>query len=412
LIPSRFDAQLGVEPSELKIMRGHYFLSSRVTVSCSVILYCAVAMVNRLSIAFANAPTSQPDATEFKIEDSNHPVMIPVTWQGESGYFILDTGSAVSTLDSFTFPNLREVGKKATIDTGYGQIRVELFEPPDLSISPVHLRNGTPIVQHDLSFLSQKLGRKIIGLLGVSAIGKLVVQIDFDKQLLKFLPPDYETHPDWGRAFGFQGVEGVPAIIVSLSDGDYPFRLDTGWMGSIVMPTPGFEKALALAHPATIAGPVWTLRGMQNSRYLRWPNSSMLGWDYPNLIVAETQADTPAFGLSFLSRHMITFDFPRYLFYIKKGEQFGRTDEINMSGLTVIRLNSHDIAQVDVGGPADEAGIRDGDVILSVDGKAADTWDLADLAALLSSKNDCQISITYWREGETQTVAVKLRRRL
>jgi len=137
-----------------------------------------------------------------------------------------------------------------------------------------------------------------------------------------------------------------------------------------------------------------------------------MGWAYSDLIIDETQDETGALGLSFLSRHMITLDFPRYLVYVRRGRDADRKDEIDMSGLVIVRVASQDIAHVSEGGPAYQAGLRDGDIILAVDGKAADKWDLIDLRILLCSKDGCLISLTYWRDGESRKTKFFLRRRL
>src|SRR5277367_5102833 len=48
--------------------------------------------------ASPNAPATQPVLAEFKIEDSNHAITIPVMWKGKQKCFIFDTGSAFSIM--------------------------------------------------------------------------------------------------------------------------------------------------------------------------------------------------------------------------------------------------------------------------------------------------------------------------
>ena len=59
------------------------------------------------------------------------------------------------------------------------------------------------------------------------------------------------------------------------------------------------------------------------------------------------------------------------------------------------------------GGPADKAGLKTGDVVTSVDGKAVDSAD--DLIAhVRSAAPGSTVAVTYVRDGNTATVNVTL----
>jgi serine protease Do len=60
-----------------------------------------------------------------------------------------------------------------------------------------------------------------------------------------------------------------------------------------------------------------------------------------------------------------------------------------------------------MGSPADTAGIKAGDIILSVDGKSIN--DPRDLALQIASKApNTTVNVSVWRNGMTQDIAVKL----
>jgi PDZ domain len=374
----------------------------------------ALAVISALSTssAQADAPASRPQTAEFQIDDANHPILLPVVWQGRPGYFMLDTGIALSICDASAFTHLKATGKSTTIFSLGGPLLVDLYDPPNLDIGPIRLRNDTPVAKLDLSLLSQRLGKPIFGLLGVSSLQNFVVQIDFDQRKLRLLSPDYNPHPDWGRAFGLQGFRGSPAVMLRLSDGNYPFVLDTGWTGSIALPAAGFEKARTAAHSHTVMDSFWTLGGLMSSPALRWTDFPALGWNYRDLIINETKDDASRFGLSFLSRHTITFDFANYIIYFKPAHDFDDHNEIDMSGLTVLRIGSKNLATVAEGGPAFNAGLRNNDTILRIDNKPAADWDLIDLKLLLSSHPGRKISIRFQRSLFPRTVTFQLQRRL
>lgn len=63
------------------------------------------------------------------------------------------------------------------------------------------------------------------------------------------------------------------------------------------------------------------------------------------------------------------------------------------------------VAAIERGGPADQAGIRPGDVVLSINGQAVETS--ADLARLVGgTRPGTTIDVEIWRNGSSQTVKV------
>ena len=62
---------------------------------------------------------------------------------------------------------------------------------------------------------------------------------------------------------------------------------------------------------------------------------------------------------------------------------------------------------VELDSPADEAGLREGDVITAVDGQAVDEDHPLDRRIRRYDPGD-RVEITYWREGREHTVRVRL----
>ena len=65
------------------------------------------------------------------------------------------------------------------------------------------------------------------------------------------------------------------------------------------------------------------------------------------------------------------------------------------------------VTEVDAGGPADKAGIRERDIITEVDGHAANSADQLEIATLTRRAGD-RVPITYWRDGRVSSVDVIL----
>ena len=75
-------------------------------------------------------------------------------------------------------------------------------------------------------------------------------------------------------------------------------------------------------------------------------------------------------GPDVLSQFNVTFDYARRRIILETNRDYGRRDSYDRAGLWMGQKDGHFTA-VDVisGGPADEAGVRLGDVILAIDGK-------------------------------------------
>jgi S1-C subfamily serine protease len=117
-------------------------------------------------------------------------------------------------------------------------------------------------------------------------------------------------------------------------------------------------------------------------------------------------------GGQLLGRCRVTFDYPRRRVRFEPGAGFGGPFEADMSGISFLRDPSGWIVRlVNPGTPASEAGVREADVVTSVDAIPAARIDARALSRLMQREGQT-VRLGIRRGGEASTVTMVLRRLL
>jgi hypothetical protein len=377
--------------------------------------WCPVTLLVFCAISSASTATTRPN--EFKYEfGKDHRIYLAVNWQQTKGWFVLDTGSKRSCVDSTAFPKLALLNDTDPMQSLNGDIGSELYEPPDLEVGPIHLRNSPAVWNVDLSEVSAASGRHILGILGMDFISNFVLQIDFDQQRFQFLANDTKRtlHDDWGEPFRMViGGEGLPMIYANIAGNGLALTLDTGLDADLDLPSAQFDRILALTHGKTIFGRMATAAGDMRIREMRLPDFKLVDLQYTGLLLTENRSFFCIAGMGFLARHLVTFDFLNDTLYLKPSQGFRRQSEAGMSGLHLL-AKGEDIlvASVDTDSPAFSAGMRDGDLLISVNDKHVSRDDLDELWSLLKSRDGLKITVAYRQANQTKTATFTLRRQI
>jgi len=349
---------------------------------------------------------------EFKITKNRGPILLPVTFIEKDLLFILDTGSSLTVYDTSLRHELGKVKRIEKALTHGGLIKTEIFDAPDAFLGPLNLKDSNEVSCLDLKMLSLIEGRKISGIIGLNFLKRYVIQIDFDQGTLLFLEPLGEQHPEWGIELPLRyDTKGWPQIIGNIPDGaKVKFVIDTGATGAAgSLDNMIFEEILSKKEIKTSESLSATASGIVRSREIRVSNLSVGAFKYDQLIFGE--ANWSHLGLSFLSRHIVTFDFPNSRLYLKKGKDFKKRDETDMSGLHLLRISGNTVVySVDEGSPAQKAGIGPKDIILKVDEKDAHKYDMWELRLLLMSEDKRYITMTIKHGDELKEISFLLKK--
>jgi hypothetical protein len=359
---------------------------------------------------------AEPNAlAEFKIAKGGVPILLPVRFNDKEYLFMFDTGTSHTSFDL----SLRDkLGKAKRIEKAYtlgGLMKAELFDAPDANLGPFNLKDSREVICVDLTMYSLAAGKTIGGFIGMNFLRNYVIQIDFDMGKLLFLEPisRQEDAQDLGEELAiYYDSLGWPRIVANMPDGiKVGFIIDTGDDSTGVLDSRIFEAMISKRQIKTCETLAATGAGAIRQREARIGNLSIGSFEYQNLIFAE--AITCSLGLPFLSRHKVTFDFPNGRVYFKKGREFNKIDETDMSGLHLLRISGKTVVySVDEDSPAHRAGIRANDIILRVENKDASEYGMWKLRRLLMSGDKKKVMITIKRADEVKEVSFLLKKKI
>jgi len=389
-----------------------YMLPKAVLVSS----FCVLLLAHCYAAETEKSPagrTQQKVLAEFEITEGGDSILLPVRFKNKEYLFLFDTGTSHTGFDISFKPQLGKAirtGKGLTVG---GPVKSESFAAPKAFLGPFNLKDSREVVCVDLKMPSLVVGKKISGFVGMNFLKKYVIQMDFDKSKLLFLQPTKTQNPDWGTELIIKyNPLGIPQITGSIcGDTKVDFWVDTGCNSSGVLQGKAFDYILSEKRMKISETLFVTAAGTTRQRVARINKLSIGPIEYQDLIFGEGYLST--LGLPFLSRHIVTFDFPNSKVYFKKGKEFDKVDETDMSGLHLLRISGKTVVySVDEDSPAHKAGIRANDIILKVGNKEASEYDMWKLRRLLMSGDKKKVVMTIKRGDGVIEVSFLLTRKI
>jgi hypothetical protein len=307
---------------------------------------------------------------EFDVGKNGDFIIVPITIGQKKYSFVLDTGSNTSMFDQ----SIRGIlgGKIGDVagETPTGEVTVAIHKSPKASLGHLDFEEEAPVALLDLSSIAPHTGYDVRGLLGMDFLVRHVVRINFDQGKLYFLrsPGD-----DSGVAIPLIIEEDLkPMVEVTIPAwGKERFRLDTGASGpSGVITKDIFVKLVRNKRLKVIAGGgSLDLAGEHESASGRLDQMRLGQFKHEDMIFGMASANL--LGLEYLSRYVVTFDFPNRKMYLKKGERFSAYDELDLSGIDIVRKDGKTVVEEVAGSsPAAEAGIQPKDRIVKIGGQS------------------------------------------
>jgi len=376
-----------------------------------------------LALSVVPADPSMP----FRFEDLR--VYVPGVIGTRSGEFVLDTGADDVMIDPATADavGLHAAALHSEHGAGRGSLQMGDGGAASLSVGGVPLK----VASADVAAINQVLrpynGLDISGVIGAPFFQAHVVEIDFASRRLVLHDPATFAYQGPGVRLPFQFVDGDPVVQgeLVLADGArLPLRLliDLGAKADLLVAEPFIkEHQLMTRMGPTVTEPLGAgvggetryafarLAGLTAGEELAAKdliaglsvNGTLRGGDYDALL-----------GAGFLQRYRVIVDYPHQAMILEPREP-APAERFDRSGVFLVArdpgLGRFVVRDVVAGSPADQAGVRSGDVIEAVDGRAARGLRIWDVRGALSAPGEAVVTLTLRRGGRRLSAPVRLK---
>jgi hypothetical protein len=409
----------------LKIVAQAHFILRRFFFLAALLFFSPLLCVGQQTLGFALADGKTK--VTIPIEVYNNLIVIPVVLNGALPLkFILDTGvrTAILTQKAFTDILNLSYSRKYTISGPGGEKLVDAYVTNNVSLElPGVTGRGHAmlVLEEDYLELRNYLGTDVHGILGYELFSRFIVKVDYERKLLVLMLPERFKESRKYKAIPIRIEDTKPYITtpVVLADGtqltakllmdsgaSHGLMLDPASDERIDVPEKIVSSVIGRGLGGEITGKVGRIKELQLGTFHL--ENIIANFPDPNSYFDSLKAgSTPrngTIGGETLSRFTVIFNFPKEEIYLKKNASFKKGFHYNLSGLTVkakgSKLNVYEITEVRRESVADRAGVKEGDIILAINGLAANQITLNVVNALFNYKPHKKINLTIDRKGQ------------
>ncbi len=282
------------------------------------------------------------------------------------------------------------------------------------------LELGTAVIENEVVGVNTPIPDGFLlaadGILGLSSLQDFDVRINHRERTLTLWKagkaPRLEGEVELPLTIVKQKGEilGQKAVVclIEATIQDKPLRLilDTGNVGgSVAVPeslfTPLFPDLMKTAGAKAFGGR--DVSGAVGSREVRLPEFKFAGDSLKDLKIdlIPSKEEYGNLGLLVLNHYLLTIDFQAKVLRTKSLGTIGELTQRSSAGLTVdVRGGDFYIGALTPGGPAEKAGLKAGDKLLTVEGKEWKTLDDKSFYALVHLPPGTPIKVRYQRGTE------------
>ncbi len=251
---------------------------------------------------------------------------------GEELPFFLDTGANITAFDKSLEPKLGN--RLGTVKAKhYSDVLVGgIYAAPKLFLGGTPLMTGERVFTLDLKSLSADAHRPVMGILGMDCLQHYCIHMDFQANEMRFLDPNQLDTAQLGESFPLTFLHGV---IIIHSEG-----LVEGSSDRLLVD-------VGNAHDGDLESDFYQQEVRRRSLHAReipgetkifgkaWLASTM--WNGQTYTSLQIGSGANSIGLRFLARHLVTFNFPHRMMYLKQTCQGPLLDDDELKAMAFLR---------------------------------------------------------------------------
>jgi hypothetical protein len=337
--------------------------------------------------------------------------------------FVFDTGGQdILTPPVAKLLGLEAQGNLAGTGAGEGVVEGGFVNGVTFAIGDATVKNQVAMVL-PLDKFGDIEGIPMPGMVGYEVFRRFVTRIDYGARTLTLIDPAKFDPAGAGTPVKFVFADHIPQVDGTIEGIPAKFDIDTGSRVEMTVTKPFAEtNRLKESHPKGVtAVDGWGVGGPSTAYVTRLKSVTIAGVDIGPVVAGLADQSKGAFagsdysaniGGGLLKRFVVTFDYTRQLMYLKPlSGPVADTGTYDRAGLWLNRSGTgFHIAAVTAGGPAAEAGLKEGDQIVAIDGVAAGNIALPDLRLRLrTDAPGTEVTFTLVRNGTSTPIKVKLR---
>jgi hypothetical protein len=282
------------------------------------------------------------------------------------------------------------------------------------------------VLEEDYLELRNFLGTDVHGILGYELFSRFIIQIDYQKKIMTLMLPEkfkpkkkfdvipiriQDTKPYFLAPVGISDDHSLNAKLLIDTGASHGLMLEPQSDTRIQIPEKSVNNVIGRGLGGVITGKTARIESIEIGKYTinkllaNFPDSN----SYYSDSLKYTRVDrNGTLGGEILSRFIVIFNFPQEKFYVKKNSDFKKQFYFSLSGLNIkakgSRLNVFEVVNVREHSAGEKAGIRSGDLIVSVNGTSTKDLGLSYINGLLYSRPGRKIRIEVMRNGKPQSI--------
>ena len=343
--------------------------------------------------------------------------------QSEPLCFVVDTGFDVNVLNAkWVEPLGLTLTNKQTIPQPGGEIEVGDIADVVFALPGLVLSEQT-LMAAPLSSLEMFVGRAIDGILGHHFLQQFVVNINYESGLMTLNDPDCYHYVGDGQEVPVLIKAAEPMVLAEFIRQDTTavtgqLKLDTGSIDAIGFNKNFIEDNQIVAPTQKIVAQEGVAVGGQTDAIMFRMNGVNIGdFSFNEFVVGATMAsggfenrdNAGTVGAEILSRFHITLDYPHGRMFLEPNDRYQTALLEDRSGLWVVATDEgKQVFRIVPNSPADQAGLKAGDLLVAIDDQSAADLSLAQIWQRWRADVGTRYVLKIQRDGQLLTAVIVL----